>query len=130
MSRFVGHVPSNTQDDDLMIKVAPCEQFRRILRGWNHTAGLSLLLQVCTRSLRMRCNRKDSDLLLLWPVAPKDAIGAKGLVLSVSFEDFLVFVVGIRDAVVFVGVQSRMTRVLFQLRDGLMYLLKEPLGFR
>jgi hypothetical protein len=74
-------------------------------------------------------NRKDRELLFRWPIAPKDAIGARGPVLRVGFEDFLVFVVGIRDAVVFVGMQSRMTRVLFQLRDGLMYLLKEPLDF-
>lgn len=78
----------------------------------------------------MRRNRKDSNLLLPRPIAPKDAVGAGRLVLRVGFEDLLVVVVGIRDAVVFVGVEPRMTRILLKLADGLMYLLKEPLLLR
>ena len=78
----------------------------------------------------MRCDRNDSYLLLLWPVAPKDPIGTRSLVLGVGYEDFLVFVVEIRDTVVFVGVQSRMTGVLHKLGNGLMHLLKESLLLR
>jgi hypothetical protein len=59
----------------------------------------------------MRRDCDDRDLIFPRAVAPEDAIGARRSVLGVGFEDFLLFVVRIGDAVKFVGLEAGMTGV-------------------
>ena len=60
-------------------------------------------------------------------VTPEDSVRARGMLLSVRHENFLVFLVRVGDGRELVGLQARMPRVLLQHEYALANLLEKPL---
>jgi len=75
----------------------------------------------------MGCDREDRDALLLRPVTPEDAIGARGSVLGVCLKDCAVRIERMRKARILVGVEARVARVLTEEGNRVYNLVVEAL---
>ena len=75
---------------------------------------------------RMRRDRNYRDFILFRTITPEHSISTWRTVLSVSFEDFLVLIERVSYRGVLVRLQSWVTRVALQQRDGFVHLLEQP----
>lgn len=74
-------------------------------------------------------NRNNSYLAFSGAVAPEDTVCAGGVLLCVSFEDFLALFKGVGHGLEFVGLQAGVSRICCQLPNTLGDLLEESLRF-
>lgn len=78
----------------------------------------------------MRGNRYDRDLAFSRTVAPEYAVSARGLILGVGLEHFLLVIVRVIQGAVIVSFKPWMPRVTLQIFNALIDLLEKPLDLR
>lgn len=83
-----------------------------------------------TPALWVGRDSNDSELILLWPVAPEQPVRSRSLMLHIGHEHFFALFVGMLDGSEFVTLQTGVTGIASKKIDALNNLFQQPFLFR